>query len=132
MLQRVQNSAARIVKHVRKREHITPILIDLHWLPVAQRIKFKILLLTFKAMHGMSPEYICDLIHTYQPARSLRSADASLLVVPRSLLETCGKRAFSVTASTLWNDLPIYLRNCISLSTFKSHLKTFLFRDAFQ
>ena len=95
-LQHVQNSAARIVKHVRKREHITPILIDLHWLPVAQRIKFKILLLTFKAMHGMSPEYICDLIHTYQPARSLRSADASLLVVPRTLLETCGKRAFII------------------------------------
>ena len=62
-LQHVQNSAARLVKQVKKSEHITPILFNLHWLPVSHRIKFKLLLLTFKALHNMSPVYIRDLLH---------------------------------------------------------------------
>ena len=45
-------------------DHITPVLINLHWLPVRYRINFKILLLTFKALYGMAPSYIIDLIHT--------------------------------------------------------------------
>ena len=130
-LQHVQNSAARLVKQVRKSEHITPILIDLHWLPVSHRIKFKMLLLTFKALHNMSPGYISDLLHIYKPVRSLRSADSLLLEVPTCRLSTCGERSFSVAAPKLWNCLPYYLKNCSSVSSFKAELKTFLFRDAF-
>ena len=130
-LQHVQNSAARLVKCVKKSEHISPILFNLHWLPVAQRIKFKLLLLTYKALHNMSPAYICDLISIYQPVRSLRSADACLLDVPNSRLTTCGDRAFSVAAPKLWNSLPLNLRNCASINLFKSSLKSFLFREAY-
>ena len=73
-LQSVQNTAARLIRRSRKCDHITPILLDLHWLPVSERIKFKILLLTFKALHQQSPTYIQDLITRYLPSRSLRSS----------------------------------------------------------
>ena len=61
-LQRVQNAAARLVSNTRRFEHITPVLRQLHWLPVSFRINFKILLLTFKSLHGLSPVHLHDLI----------------------------------------------------------------------
>ena len=73
-LQSVQNAAARLITRSRKCDHITPILLHLHWLPVSERIKFKILLLTFKALHQQSPTYIQDLITRYLPSRPLRSS----------------------------------------------------------
>ena len=73
-LQSVQNAAARLITRSRKCHHITPILLDLHWLPVSERIKFKILLLTFKVLHQQTPPYILDLITRYLPSRSLRSS----------------------------------------------------------
>ena len=130
-LQHVQNSAARLILHVKKREHITPTLVKLHWLPVTHRITFKVLLLTFKAMNRMAPQYICDLLVPYQPSRTLRSADNHLLCVPRSRLATYGDHAFSIAAPKLWNSLPVHLRNCENLAAFKSQLKTYLFKDAY-
>ena len=130
-LQHVQNSAARLVRRVKKFEHISPILCDLHWLPVSHRIMFKLLLLTFKALHDMSPSYFRDLLHIYKPVRSLRSADSLLLEIPSCRLATCGERSFSVTAPKLWNSLPAHLRNCANISSFKSQLETYLFRDTF-
>ena len=123
-LQHVQNSAARLIMHIKKSEHITPTLIKLHWLPVTHQITFKLLLLTFKALSGMAPSYISDLLVPYQPSRNLRSADTNLLCVPRSQLVTYGDRAFSIAAPKLWNSLPVHLRNCPSLTVFKSGLKT--------
>ena len=78
-LQRVQNAAARLLVSCKKYDHITPILINLHWLPVRYRINFKILLLTFKALYGMGPSYIIDLIHIKTITRySLRSTEGVL------------------------------------------------------
>jgi hypothetical protein len=81
-LQCIQNTAARIITKTRKFESITPVLISLNWLPVAERIEFKILLLTYKALNGLAPPYICELIQEYAPSRSLRSGLQSRLVVP--------------------------------------------------
>ena len=78
-LQFEQNTAARLITCSRKYDHTTPILIYLHWLPIAKRIKFKILLLTFKALHEQSPIYIKDLVTRYFPTRSLRSSSAPRL-----------------------------------------------------
>ena len=64
-LQRIQNSAARLVSRLSKREHITPILKELHWLPVTHRIKYKVILMTFKAIYGTCPDYTCDMITPY-------------------------------------------------------------------
>ena len=73
-LQRTQNSAARLVTRTRFSDHITPVLRDVHWLPVKFCIMYKILLLTYKCLHGAAPEYLTDLIQVYKPVRSLRSS----------------------------------------------------------
>ena len=129
-LQHAQNAAARILSRGRKFDHITPTLIALHWLPVKQRIEYKIILLTWKAMHGSAPVYISDLLNPYNPRVHLRSAGKYLLERPRthSLL---GDRSFAVSAPRLWNSLPQHLRSCDVLSTFKSQLKTYLFHIAY-
>ena len=68
-LQRIQNVAARLVTATSRYDHISPVLKQLHWLPVAQRIKFKILLLTYKALKDCAPSYIKDLLQPYVPTR---------------------------------------------------------------
>ena len=127
-LQRVQNNAARIVTRSKRREHITPVLRSLHWLPISSRIVFKILLLTFKAINGHAPSYLTDLLVPYHPARQLRSSNSGSLTVPKTKLVTYGDRSFSKGASILWNSLPQSIRASPTVSTFKSHLKTHLFK----
>ena len=100
-LQSVQNAAARLITRSRKCHHITPIPLNLHWLPVSERIKFKILLLTFKALHQQSPTYIQDLITRYLPSRSLRSSSTLSLNPVSFNLKTYGSRGFSVSAPEL-------------------------------
>jgi hypothetical protein len=130
-LQRVQNCAARVITGASRYDHITPILKDLHWLPVKHRISYKINIMTFKALHNTGPTYITDLIEWHRPARSLRSAGQSLLVEPRFRLQRFGGRTFAVGAPKLWNALPIDLRNENDFSHFKSKLKTFYFMLSF-
>ena len=128
-LQSVQNAAARLITRFRKWDHITPVLFDLHWLPVSERIKFKILLLTFKALHQQSLTYIQDLIIRYLPSSSL-GASFTLSLNPFSFnLKTYGSRAFSVLAPELWNKLPDDIRSCENLSLFKHKIKTHLFKN---
>ena len=131
-LQYVQNSAARLLIRTNRRAHITPILKSLHWLPVSFRINFKILVLTFRALHGQAPEYISVLIQPYSSVRTLRSSGQNLLMVPRSCFKTRGDRSLEAVAPRLWNELPLSLRSLDSVETFKKHLKTFFFQQAFQ
>ena len=130
-LQAVQNASARLVTLSKKRNHITPILFKLHWLPVQFRVQFKILLLTFNALHGCGPIYIQNLIKRYIPARKLRSSSHLSLSVKSYNLKCCGYRSFSVAAPLLWNSLPESLRDASSLDSFKCDLKTYLFRCAY-
>jgi exonuclease III len=130
-LQLVQNSAARLVSKTHKYEHITPVLKALHWLPVSQRIDFKVLILTYKALNGLAPSYIANMLQEYRPARTLRTTDCNLLVVPRARLKTAGQRSFHYAAPHLWNHLPNALRRCSSFNMFKSSLKTHLFNVAY-
>ena len=130
-LQRVQNAAARLITKTRKHDHITAVLINLHWLPIKQLIEYKLLLLTFRSLHGLVASYLSDLLIRYEPTRALRSADANLLEVPRSRLRTQGERAISSAAPRLWNNLPLAMRATDSLSAFKKQLKTLLFKRAF-
>ena len=131
-LQMVQNAAAKLVFRVRKYDHVTPLLKDLHWLPVIYRIEFKLLLLTFKCLHGKGPEYLCTMLNPIERVRKLRSSSAvNLLKVPRTKLVTCGDRAFSVIAPLLWNKLPDNVRAAKDVDSFKISLKTYLFKKAF-
>ena len=116
----------------RKYEHITPILQELHWLPVEHRITYKILLTTHRALNGKAPQYITDLLTPYIPARNLRSEGEGYLVVPKTHTKTFGERAFSFAAAVEWNKLPKKLRENNTLSKFKSYIKTYLFTAAFR
>ena len=131
-LQKIQNNSARIITKSKRRDHITPILSALHWLPIEQRIKFKILLTTFKALHGLSPGYIRDLITPYHPQRQLRSLDLSLLQQPRSRTKTFGDRSFAVCAPHLWNSMPRHVRQIDEIESFKTAAKTYLFEEAYK
>jgi len=82
-------------------EITSPLSLPLHWLKVKFRIDFKILLFVFKALNGLAPAYITDLLKLHAPSRSLRSANQSLLVVPKTRLKSRGDRAFFCTA--LWS-----------------------------
>ena len=130
-LQKIQNNSARIVSRCRRRDHITPILSSLHWLQVKDRIDFKIALLTFKSLHGLAPAYIRDLITPYQPHRSLRSLNLSLLRKPKSRTKTYGDRSFAVCSPHVWNHLPSHIRQLDDLDTFKTALKTHLFTTSY-
>ena len=98
-----------------------PILFDLHsvWLPVSERIKFKIILLTHKALHQQSPIYIQDLIRRYSTSRTLRSSSTLRLTPVNFNPKSCGSKAFAVSAPELWNKLPYDIRSCDNLNLFK-------------
>ena len=112
-LQRVQNVAARLK--------------NLHWLPIVQRIHFKVMITVFKAMHNTAPAYLQELIVPYVPSRGLRSQEHNLLCVPFTRSTLAGSRAFSIAGPTLWNALPQYLRDISDIAKFKRQLKTHLF-----
>ena len=127
----IQNCAARLVTGQPKFAHVTPILKELHWLPIEQRVAFKVLLLAYKGLNGLAPKCISDMLVRYTPCRVLRSSDRHLLNVPKTNKKTYGDRAFSAAAPRLWNSLPLDLKISPSVSIFKSRLKTHLFTLAF-
>ena len=114
-----------------KYDHITSHLMDQHWLPIEYRIQFKILLLTYKALNGLAPSYLSDLLQQYAPVRNLRLSSAFLLQPKKFCLASYGSCAFSVSAPQLWNRLPLNIKLSSSTDKFKSAPKTHLFKLAF-
>ena len=104
----------------------------MHWLTIKYRIKYKILLLCFKALNNLSPLYMKQLLKPYVPGRTLRSSTGGFLVEPSSKLKTYGDRAFSCIAPRLWNKLPENIPDITKLDAFKTALKTYLFKQAFK
>ena len=105
--------------------HISPVLMDLHWLPVKKRVDFKLLAITYKALHGLAPAYISNLIELHLPGRhGLRSACTPKLS-ERRFRRSWGDRSLMVAASRLWNNLPHDIQHSSTLNTFKSKLKTY-------
>ena len=132
--QRVHNTAARLITRTKKTDHISPVLIRLHWLPVEYRSQYKLILYVFKALHGLAPVYVTELVNPYVPSRSLRSQlhVASLLQIPTTRTKTYGNHRFDKTESTLWNNIPLQLKTVDSLSVFKSCLRTYFFKQVFR
>lgn len=136
-LQMVMNAAARLIVGAGKYEHITPVLRDvLHWLPVPQRIEYKMATLVFNCIRGTGPSYLRDVcvpVSTVPGRSSLRSADRGDLVVPRTRTAKLGRRSFTAAAPAIWNSLPLHLRSpSISRGQFSVGLKTHLFQEAYQ
>ena len=130
-LQRIQNTAARLITRTKRSEHITPVLHGLHWLPVAYRVKYKLLLFAYKIINGLAPQYLQDLLTLYQPTRSLRSDSTKRLCVPLTKSKTYGDKRFDASVASLWNSLPVELRCSRSLDCFKRGLKTYLFKKVY-
>ena len=127
-LQQIQNCAARIIMRIPKKQNITPILKQLHWLPVHTRIDYKIAIITHKCIHEPDfPIYLKNSISRYCPSRNLRSSNSCTLVKPKMRLKTYGDRSFQYQAALIWNSLPEDLRQVESFTQFKSMLKTHYF-----
>ena len=127
-LQAIQNYAARLVLRQGRFCHITPLLKTLQWLLVPDRIDFKTLLLTFRALHYSTPLYLKSQLTIKTHYRPFRDQDHLQLEVPRSHSARMGDRAFSIAAPTLWNMLRFEIRNASSVDEFQKLLKTHLFR----
>ena len=130
LLQSVQNRAAKLISGGLRYDHVSPVLKELHWLPVSKRIIFKICVLMFKSLKGLAPEYLvekCKRKNAMSLPYNLRSNDLDFLVVPVTRLKI-GSRDFAVSGPAVWNGLPYFLRNPdLSLLRFKADLKTYLF-----
>ena len=121
-LQLLQNSAAKVIYGRRKRDRVSDILEELHWLRVDARIHFKILCIVYRCINGPSaPPYLTELIILKHPI-------PKLLAVPRTSTSH-GDKAFSVSGPKLWNALPSTIRLCTSLQIFKNSLKTYFFKN---
>ena len=130
-LQMVQNHAARLITLSKRRNHVQPILKSLHWLPIAERVIFKVALLVYKCWHNLAPKYLEELLQRHNPARPLRSSSMNRVVKPPHRLKHTEK-AFSVGGPNVWNALSLKSREAESLSTFKANLETELFKKAFE
>ena len=132
-LQRVQNWAARVVLNQTRCDCAILALKELHWLPILQRIDFKVACLVFKCLHDQAPSTLSDTLSTKSFARSTRAASSAIrhLAIPITKKKTFATRSFSVYGLELWNSLPPSLRAVRDFKVFKKDLKTHLFKRAF-
>ena len=132
-MQKVQNMCACLVLRKSKWDSAQACLSKLHWLPIRQCISFKICVLRFKLLHQQGPQYLQDMLQYKTHRRDLRStSDNSLLLIPWTKCKTFAARSFSISAPTLWNNLPRSLRDSPTLLSFKCNLKTHLYQEAFK
>ena len=130
-LQHVQCDLARVVLQAPWRTSSKPLLEQLHWLPIQERITFKVAVITFKTRSSKQPEYLSEIICDYEQTRNLRSEDQHLLHVP-FLKSTSVRRAFCYAAPKIWNSLTLDTKSAASLGVFRSKLKTELFTAAYK
>ena len=133
-LQSVLNAGVRLVFSARKFDHTTPLLCELHWLKVPERVKFRLCVLTYRCLTGTAPHYLAETIRPVSSrgtCQHLCSAETSTLLVPSARRSTLGDRSFSVAAARAWIALPQHVRNASSLPVFRRELKTVLFRSSF-
>ena len=114
----------------RKRDHVSPLLRTLHWLPIQARIEYKLSTLCHSFFSDTAPVYLSDLLRVYSPSRQLRSSsDSRTLRIPHIKTETFGHRSFSHAAASVWNSLPHEIRHIQSVTALKTALKTHLFKS---
>ena len=129
-LQSVQNSLARVVCDATIRSSAINFRKSLHWLPIVERITYKIAMLTFKVRLHHKPSYLAELVIDHTPSRSLRSSVKELLVEPRTKTKIAS-RAFSSAPPHIWNNLPVNIRTLTSIDGFRNKLKAHLFGVAY-
>ena len=124
-LQTIQNRACRLIFGMDRKQPTDDKMKLLHWLKIEQRIEFKLCLLIYKALNGLAPPYICELI-TFNNISSRRTSSLHVPLVTKS-----HPRAFQTHAPTLWNQLPLDIKNSKNVEMFKKLLKTHLFKKCY-
>ena len=132
-LQTVLNAAVRLIFSARKFDHVTPLLQELHWLRVPERVTFRLATLAYRCQHSTAPPYLAAQIQRVadMPTRHGRSGSTEQLYTPFTRRSTIGDRAFSIAASRAWNSLPPAVQTSESLPIFRRRLKTELFTRSF-
>lgn len=133
-LQSALNASARLIFKSRTHDHVTPFLRRLQWLPIRERISYKLAVLTFKCLRDDAPSYLSSqlsLVSSMEFRRCLRSSASRDLILPTSRLKTVGARAFPIAAVRVWNQLPLHLKLSNSLYEFKKNLKAELLLTAY-
>ena len=124
--------ATRLILWAPRHQNCTPLLQQLHWFPISERIKYKTACMCYNAITGSAPSCLSELLHLYSPSRSLcSSSDTSMLKLQCFNHKTHGFHTFSHFGPHIWNNLPQDIRHSATLSSFKSQLKTFLFSEYF-
>ena len=132
-LQKILNRSVRLIKGLSPQDRITPAMIDLHWLPVKARLEYKINILTYQALKFGKPKYIRDLLSEFSTNSHLilrHNVERHRLNEPR-FNHAFGTRAFRICAPRLFNRVPVNIKDCNTLESFKSKLKTFLFNKCY-
>ena len=129
----ILNRAARLIKGIPPRDGVTPVLIELHWLPIKARIVFKLCVLTHQALITSHPPYLRELLHIMQPDEGIdtRQTTSRIPLHEPRFSSNIGLCAFSSAAPRLYNKLPPDIRKANELSKFKKGLQTFLFSDRY-
>ena len=130
----MRNAAARLIFLARKYDHVSPLLQELHWLRVPERIAFRLATLAYRAQHNMAPRYLADellRVADIGARQRLRSATTNNLYIRATRRSTIGDRAFGVAASRVWNSLPPEIQSSTSLAVFRRNLKTELFSRSY-
>ena len=133
-LQSVLHAAAPLVCVARNYDYVTPLLQELHWLSVPDRIAFKLATVVFRCMHGLAQAYLAETLNTAADVdwrRSLSSGSSTALMVPMTRRRTLVDRAFSVAVAQVWNRLPTTLTSHPSLLSLRKQLETFLFEQSY-
>jgi len=128
-LQKIQNRSARLIFRASRRENTSPLIHEVHWLPVKQRIPFKTILMVYKCLNNLAPIYLTELLQIYIPSTNLRSKHDQPRLVNNRTFTVQGDRAFINAAPMIWNTLPTVIRNSSTVASFKSQSKTHLFPD---
>ena len=128
-IQSMLNAAARLTADARKFDHVTPLLVNLHWLRVPERNQYKLCVLVHRCLNGAAPQYLSELIQPLSDVdsrRRLRSASMAEVLVPAMRRSTIGDRAFAVPGPRAWNNLTVDLRLSWTFTIFKTYLKSHL------
>ena len=115
-VQRVMNCAARLVSKAPRREHGTPLLVDLHWLHVDRRIEYKIATICYNVITGTALPLMSNLLVLHIPSRTLRpSADTRIFRIPNRRKKFQGQHAFFVTGPCFLEQASFLCATCSNL-----------------
>ena len=130
-LQIVQNMCCRIIKNLRKYDHISDEMKDLHWLKIPQCIQFKVLVTIYQCVNGLAPPFAINLLDPNQTRNNLRSnTQGKLTILQCSLAQVCNS-SIRYAGPRLWNGLPQYIMDAKTGGLFKIHLEMHLFKQCY-